>query len=78
MIEAGQITVSFPKEYYTERLGGAEFDVMELEMSIVGKVIKQKYYATIQKGYALCFIVSFINDDEAASLQKILDSVTFN
>jgi len=78
MLEAGQIQVSFPKDYYSERLGGVEFDVMELEMSMLGKVIKQKYYAAIMKGYALCFIVSFTNDDEAASLQRILDSITFN
>jgi hypothetical protein len=78
MLEAGQIQVSFPKNYYGERLGGVEFDVMELEISMLGKVIKQKYYATVQKGYALCFMVSFTNDDEAAALQRILDSITFN
>ena len=78
VLEAGQIQVSFPKDYYSERLGGIEFDVMELEISMRGKTIKQKYYATIQKGYALCFIVSFTNDDEAASLQRILNYITFN
>ena len=78
VLEAGQIQVSFPKDYYSERLGGIEFDVMELEISVRGKTIKQKYYATIQKGYALCFIVSFTNDDEAASLQRILNSITYN
>jgi len=78
VLEAGQIQVSFPKDYYSERLGGMEFDVMESEISVRGKTIKQKYYATILKGYALCFIVSFTSDDEAASLQSILNSITFN
>jgi hypothetical protein len=59
-------------------LGGVTFDVMESEMSIVGKVIKQKYYATIRKGYALCFVVSFTNQDEQATLQRILETATFN
>lgn len=77
-LEAGQMQVSFPKNYYSEQLGGVDFDVMELETSVLGNVIKQKYYAAIQKGYALCFIVSFMNDDEAASLQRILDSITAN
>jgi len=70
--------VAFPKEFYPAQLGGVEFDVMELEISMLGKVVKQKYYATIRKGYALSIIVSFTNDGEAASLQKILDSVAFN
>jgi hypothetical protein len=78
VLQTGQIQVSFPKEFYPERLGGVEFDVMESEISMLGKVIRQKYYTTIRKGYALCFIVSFTNDDEAASLRKILDSVEFN
>jgi hypothetical protein len=58
-------------------LGGVDFDVMEMEMSVRGIVVKQKYYATIMKGYALCFIVSFTTDEEQASLQKILDTATF-
>jgi hypothetical protein len=78
VLEAGQIQVSFPKDYYSEQLGSVKFDVMEVDISVRGKTIKQKYYATIQKGYALCFIVSFTSDDEAASLQKILNSITFN
>ncbi len=78
MLEAGQMQVEFPKDYYSERLGGVEFDVMELEIPVRGKTIKQKYYAAIQKGYALSFIISFSTDDEAAALQKILDSIAFH
>jgi len=42
ILEAGNIQVSFPKDCYTERLAGVEFDVMELEMVIAGKTIRQK------------------------------------
>jgi hypothetical protein len=76
-LEASRLEVSFPKDIYTQQLGGVDFDVMETEMSIRGMVIKQKYYAAIMKGYALCFIVSFNTDDEQAALQKILDTMTF-
>jgi hypothetical protein len=69
--------VSFPKDIYTERLGGVDFDVMDLELSIRGITVKQKYYMTIMKGYALGFIVSFTNDEEESSDQKILNTVTF-
>jgi hypothetical protein len=77
MLEAGQISVSFPRDYYTERMGGVEFDVLDAEISVMRKSVKQKYYATIRKGYAVNFILSFTNEEEAASLQKILDSLTF-
>jgi hypothetical protein len=76
-LESGQMQVSFPKDIYTERLGGVDFDVMDLELSIRGITVKQKYYMTIMKGYALGFIVSFTNDEEESSDQKILNTVTF-
>jgi hypothetical protein len=77
VLESGQMQISFPKDIYTQQLGGVDFDVMETEMSVRGMVIKQKYYATIMKGYALCFIQSFTTNEEEASLQKVLDTVTF-
>jgi hypothetical protein len=46
-------------------------------MTIRTTTVKQKYYAAILKGYALCFIVSFTTDEEESSLQKILDTATF-
>jgi hypothetical protein len=76
-LESGQIQMSFPKDIYTQQLGGVGFDVMETETSVRGMVIKQKYYAAIMKGYALGFVVSFTTDEEQTSLQKILDTVTF-
>jgi hypothetical protein len=77
VLESSQMEVTFPKDIYTQQLGGINFDVMEAQMSIRGMVVKQKYYATITKGYALCFIESFTTDEEQASLQKILDAVSF-
>jgi hypothetical protein len=76
-LESGQVQVSFPKDIYTERLGGVDFDVMESEISIRRITVKQKYYAALMKGYALSFIVSFTNDEEESSDQKILNTVTF-
>ena len=77
LLESSQMEISFPKDIYTQQLGGIDFDVMEMEVSIRGIVVKQKYYATIMKGYALSIIVSFTTDEEQASLQKILDAVIF-
>jgi hypothetical protein len=77
VLESGQMQMSFPKEIYTQQLGGVDFDVMETEMHIRRLVVKQKYYATIMKGYALTLVVSFTTDEELASLQKVLDAMTF-
>jgi hypothetical protein len=39
--------------------------------------VRQKYYATIMKGYALAFILSFEADEDEAFLDEILETVTF-
>lgn len=78
ILESGQLQVSFPKEIYPQQLGGVDFDVMETQIKARGTVIKQKYYATIMKGYALCLVASFTTDEEDASLQKILTGINFD
>lgn len=77
LLESGQLSISFPRDIYTEELGGANFDVMYTEMELAGVAVQQKYYATVAKGYALILIVSFSTEEEEADLQSILESVTF-
>jgi hypothetical protein len=76
LLESGQMRFSFPSEMSTESVGGQDFDVMHVETSMAGMTIRQKYYATIMKGYALTFTVSFTTDEEESALQDILKSVT--
>jgi hypothetical protein len=78
VLQSGQLEVTFPKDIYTQQVGGVDFDVMETQITARGTVIKQKYYATIIKGYALCFVASFATEDEDTALQKILAGVTFD
>ena len=76
-LESGQMQVSFPKDVYTQQLGGVDFDVMDLELYIRGVIVKEKYYAAVMKGYAVSFIVMFKGDEADPGQQKILDSVAF-
>jgi hypothetical protein len=76
-MQSGQMNIIFPKDFYSQKIGGRDFDVMESEMAIRGMVVKQRYYSAIIKGYALGLIISFTTDEQEASLQKVLDTVTF-
>jgi hypothetical protein len=78
VLQSGQLDISFPKDIYTQKLGGVDFDVMEAHIRARGIVVKQKYYATIMKGYALCLVTSFVSDEQDAALQKVLSNVTFD
>ena len=77
LLEAGQIRVTFPKDVWSERLGGREFDVMLLEMTVGATTIRQRYYVLVHKGYALGFVTSASTSDEEAKVRRVMESVTF-
>jgi len=77
LLQSSQVDVSFPKEIFTSQLDGKNFDVMPLEMSFAGQIIRQKQYVAIMKGYALIIIASYTSPEEEAELNKILQSVRF-
>jgi hypothetical protein len=78
LLEMSQMEVSFGEEITTENLGGIEFDVMSVGLSFGEMVVKQKYFVTLIKGYALSFIVSYVTGEGESSLQSILETVKFN
>jgi len=77
VFESSQMDVSFPRDISTENLGGVDFDIMYLQITQAGTTVQQEYYATVMKGYALVFIVSFTTDEEKAALGKVLDTIVF-
>ncbi len=77
LLESSQIKMSFPKDIYTEQIGGIDFDIMTLQMHFAGQAIKQKQYVAVMKGYALLLLVSFTTNEEEAELEEVLASVCF-
>lgn len=73
LLQSGQVEVSFPNEGYTQRLGGVDFDVMDIELSVGSRTVAEKYYATIRKGYALSLVL--VGDDPA--LTNVLNTIAF-
>ncbi len=78
ILEASQLKFSFTRDVYTETIGGAEFHVLTTEMSpLPTVVVKQEHYATIRKGYAVAFVLSFTTDQEREALRGILNTAVF-
>lgn len=76
-LESSQMDFSFPNDISTEKLGGVDFDIMHVQISLLGNTVQQKYYAAVIKDYALSFIASFSTEDESAIMNKILKSINF-
>ena len=78
LLESSQMKVTFPKEIYTETLGGVEFDVLYSETSLGTMLVKQKQFGAVMKGYILLIVSTFANDDQETTLDEILKTLTFN
>jgi hypothetical protein len=76
-LETSELEPAFPKEIYSQTLGGIDFDVLYIEFNYGNMVVKQKYYTTIMKGYALSFIISFATEEDLKSLKQSLESINF-
>ncbi len=76
-MEASAMKFKFSGEVESETLGGRVFDVLPMEMDISGMTVRQRYYATIDQGYALCFIISFVTPEQETVARDILKTVKF-
>lgn len=65
------------KDIYSKTIDGVKFSVVDAETSAGDVVVKQRYYSTIKKGYALTFIITYVDDSNLDELNKILDSINF-
>ena len=77
LLASSQMQIEFAQDTDTEKLGGVEFDVLQGTITVGDVTVKQKYYATVIKDYALVFITSFNAADQQSALQNILTTVSF-
>lgn len=69
-----QVPITLEKDIYLESVGATSFSVIGMSLDFKGVIVRQKYYAHVKKGYALCFILSFQKDDQLRALEGILRS----
>lgn len=79
MLKQSQIQYDYiDDEFKKEVINNQEFYLMNLSINYMGLNIKQVYYSTIQNGFSMNTIISFINDEQKNELEKVINSMTFN
>ena len=79
LMKQSQIKYDFiDEEFKKEIINNQEFFLMNCSINYMGLNIKQKYYSTIQNGFCLSAIISFINDEQENDLERIINSIEFN
>ncbi|PKP29335.1 MAG: hypothetical protein CVU01_00475 [Bacteroidetes bacterium HGW-Bacteroidetes-18] len=65
------------QEFKKEMINNKEFYLMNASINYMGLSIKQVYYSTIQNGFCLSIVISFIDDEQKMDLDKIINSLKF-
>ena len=61
----------------TEEIGGVSFCSMQGRLSDGSHFVDQTYYVTIRKEYAVCFVLSYTDEEQRGELEEILSMVNF-
>lgn len=76
-LDNSPLKFTFPKDIYTEKIDGIDFKVLEAQLKLTDSMtVTTKVYATILKGYALSFALTYSNND-LGELNQILSSIQF-
>lgn len=75
MMEQSAVPTQIAPDYSTRRIGGQEFDRMDVEMGDPGMTVTQRYFAARHGDLIFAIIQSYRTPEELAVLDKVLDSI---
>lgn len=61
----------------TQKVGGADFTVADMKMTVGPVVTAQRYYVRITKGYALVAAYTYFDDADLKTFEEMMGSVKF-
>lgn len=77
MIERSQLQTEMVGDFEKVNLGTKPFYSMTLKGEQMGVTYTQEYFATIEKGFSLSFIVTYQTDEDRAQMIEVLESIEF-
>ncbi len=75
MMAQSAVPTTIAEGYTTRRIGGQEFDRMDVEMGPPGETVSQRYFAARHGDVIFAIIQSYRTQEELAVLDKVLDSI---
>lgn len=75
MMAQSAVPTTIAEGYTTRRIGGQEFDRMDVEMGTPGETVSQRYFAARHGDVIFAIIQSYRTQEELAVLDKVLDSI---
>ncbi|MEO1450670.1 MAG: hypothetical protein AAFV07_14160 [Bacteroidota bacterium] len=79
LLEETPLEYTFPEDPYSTRMGQRDFVVLETDLYLGDLLTRQMYYITIEKEYALGFVLSFASKEQRDELEQLfLETLAFN
>jgi len=65
------------KDVQTLDIAGQQFSTISFEISLGGRTVFQKLLTTMRRGYALSFVMTYLDDSDLRSLEKVVNTIKF-
>lgn len=75
LLKQTQMSYSFEKEVFEQKIGKSLFHVMEAKLDYMGKIIIQEYISTVNRGFSLSFIISYTTEEEKNELYEVINNI---
>jgi hypothetical protein len=77
LLQSSAMPVKVEEGTRSKTIGGVEFIVLDVSSEQPGGLVKQHYYATLKKGYALFIISTYASNHSSEAIEEVLKSVKF-
>jgi hypothetical protein len=72
MAEKSQVKIEFSEKCESKNINGSEFNFMDAQIKMGNQVIKQRYFARVQKEHALSMVQTFMDEESEAKVDKVI------
>jgi hypothetical protein len=78
-LESSQLKYDYiDKEFTKVTINGTDYYAMNASIKYMNLDIKQTFYAIVKKGFSIAIIISYVSDEQKATLLKSINSMKFN
>ncbi|MBV9925705.1 MAG: hypothetical protein JOZ96_11860 [Acidobacteria bacterium] len=61
----------------TEMLGGVAFTVADMKLTVGPRMLAQRYYVRLSKGYALALVYSYVDEEDLQAVKEMVKTIRF-
>jgi len=77
LLQSGQMEIYFDDEIIKQTISGRDFYILSATIPVQGTNVKQKYYTTLEKGFILAFVASYVGNEQQEIIQNTMSSINF-